>query len=291
MKQLLLVTALLTIHLPLDAQSDTPSKKPAPQIDWQLGPVVAKIGSQAQIKVPEGYRFAGEEGAKKFLELTQSIPSGQELGVFLQDKGNWFVIFEFEDVGYVKDDEKKSLDADGMLKSIRENSERANELRRQKGWETLTVVGWLHPPRYNDETHNLEWSLKGQDSKGELVANYNTRYLGRRGVMRVGVVSNPAELDQVLVGFKKVMGGFQYTADNDYRAFVKGDKIAEYGLSALVVGGAAAVATKTGLLKGLWKFVLVGWKFIVAGIAGLGALLKRMFTRQEQGGDPANPQS
>ena len=45
----------------------------------------------------------------------------------------WFVVFEFEDVGYVKDDEKKSLDAGAMLSSIKTNTDRANQVRRQNG--------------------------------------------------------------------------------------------------------------------------------------------------------------
>jgi uncharacterized membrane-anchored protein len=55
--------------------------------------------------------------------------------------------------------------------------------------------------------------------------------------------------------------------------------VAAYGLGALVLGGAAAVATK----KGLWA-VLAGvfaafWKLIVglgvAALAGLGAMFKK----------------
>ena len=67
---------------------------------------------------------------------------------------------------------------------------------------------------------------------------------------------------------------------------MKGDKVAEYGLTALVVGGAAAVATKVGLFKYLWKLLLVGWKLVVAALAGLGAALKRLFTRGKKTPDP-----
>jgi len=225
------------------------------------------------------------------MELTENVPSGKELGVLLPKDGKWFVVFEFNGVGYIKDDEKKSLDADAMLSSIKEGTEHANEARRQKGWETLTVLGWIQLPHYDEITHNLEWSMRAQDSKGQMVANYNTRFLGRRGVMRVGVVSDVAELDEVLLGFRQVMGGFHYTQQNDYKAFVKGDKVAEYGLTALVVGGAAAAAAKTGLFKILWKFILLGWKLILAAIAGLGTLVKRLFGRREKDPEPAQQQT
>ncbi len=44
-------------------------------------------------------------------------------------------------------------------------------------------------------------------------------------------------------------------------------------LTALVVGGATAVAAKSGLLKGLWKL-------IVAGAVGVAAFLKKIFGRK-----------
>jgi uncharacterized membrane-anchored protein len=266
----------------LAAQPKPGQPNPLAQIEWQLGPTVAHIGTQAQIRVPAGYRFSGAEGTRQFLEFNQNVPSGKELGLLLPNNATWFVVFSFDDVGYVKDDEKNSLDADSLLSSIKENTERTNELRREKGWETVSVVGWIQSPHYDELTHNLEWSLRAQGEKGGMAANYDTRYLGRRGVMRVKVVTDPERLDTVLAGFRQVMGGFRYTPDNDYRAFVKGDKVAEYGLTALVVGGAAAAAAKVGLFKGLWKLALAGWKFILAAFAAIGAWLKRLFGRGEK---------
>ena len=59
-----------------------PDAKPQPKvhIDWQDGPTLAKLGDIAEINIPEGYRFAGKDGATKVLQLTQNSPSGRELG-------------------------------------------------------------------------------------------------------------------------------------------------------------------------------------------------------------------
>src|SRR5690242_13058167 len=93
--------------------------KPQPKvhIDWQDGPTVAKLGDVAEINIPEGYRFSGKDGATKVLQLTQNIPSGRELGVIVGDKGNWFLMFEFKEEGYVKDEEGSKLDNDAILKN------------------------------------------------------------------------------------------------------------------------------------------------------------------------------
>ncbi len=55
-----------------------------------------------------------------------------------------------------------------------------------------------------------------------------------------------------------------------YAEWRSGDKVAKYGLTALIVGGAATAAVKSGLLI---KF----WKLIVAGFLGLSAFLKRVY--------------
>src|SRR5215467_8055230 len=97
------------------AQEPAAQEQPKIQIDWQDGPTTGKLGDIAQIEVPEGYRFAGKAGAEKVLQLTQNLPSGRELGVLVARGSGWFMIFEFEESGYVKDNEK--LDADAILKS------------------------------------------------------------------------------------------------------------------------------------------------------------------------------
>ena len=58
-----------------NADEKTP---PAPKvkIDWTNGPLTARLGDVAEVKIPAGYKFTGKEGTRKFLELTQNPPSG-----------------------------------------------------------------------------------------------------------------------------------------------------------------------------------------------------------------------
>ena len=116
-------------------------------------------------------------------------------------------------------------------------------------------------PHYNSSTHNLEWSLKGRDEDGQVVVNHYTRFLGRRGVMTVDFVAGIDNFSTQLVTFKGAMDGFAYTRDNSYLAFVQGDKLAEYGLTGLVVGG-------TAIRQG--RAVQILWKLIVAAFAAQG---------------------
>ena len=55
-----------------------------------------------------------------------------------------------------------------------------------------------------------------------------------------------------------------------YAEYRKGDKVAEYGLTALIAGGTLAVAAKTGLLGKLIKPIIIG-------VVALGAVLKKFW--------------
>jgi uncharacterized membrane-anchored protein len=180
-------------------------------------------------------------------------------------------VFEFDDVGYVKDDEKDSLDATALLDSIKKGTEAGNQERVKRGWPMMTILGWETPPRYNDITHNLEWAIRAQ-SEGAPVVNHNTRVLGRGGVMEVTLVTEPAMLAATLPKFKAMLDGFQFKQGHKYAEFRAGDKTAAYGLTGLIVGGGAAVALKTGAFKWLWKL-------IAAGAAGVAALARKLFSR------------
>ena len=240
-------------------------------LDWQQGPCTAKLDSIAEIRVPEGCNFVASADAIKLLELMGNPTDGSELGLLASEDFGWFVTFEFDDIGYVKDDDKDDLDQDALLDSIRHGTEEGNKIRRQRGWPTMEILGWEHAPHYDSATRNLVWAIRGR-SEGELVVNYNTRRLGRSGVMNITLVVDPQDLDAVIPEFNSLMRAYNFASGNRYDEFRVGDKVAKYGLAALVTGGAAAVAVKSGLLKWLWKAIVVG---VLAISGAIKALFKR----------------
>ena len=150
--------AALTLALipsPCDAQERTIWNI----IDWQSGSSTGMLGLIAEQGVPEYCKFADKKGAKTFLEATGNIPSGRELGILLcdpkADSSYWFVVFDWEESGYVKDDEKASLDAAKILKTLQEGQEAANSERRSRGLDELLVTGWERQPYYDTLTNNL----------------------------------------------------------------------------------------------------------------------------------------
>jgi uncharacterized membrane-anchored protein len=255
-------------------------------IVWQKGPAIGKLGEIAQISVPKGYRFTDKAGTQKLLELTQNPSSGDELGALVplpnNDDESWFAIFEFDESGYVKDDEKDNLDADAMLRSIQQGTEESNKIRETKGWPPFHVTGWSQKPFYALQTHNLTWAILGQSQEQgkppDETLNYSTRLLGRHGVMKVELVVSPNLAAQVVPEFNSLLDGFSFTPGQRYADWRSGDKIAKYGLAALIVGGAGAAAVNTGLFLKFWKLIVAGFVALTTFLKRILAYIKRLLT-------------
>lgn len=246
------------------------------KLAWQSGPAEGRIADKAVIQVPQGYVFLDERNTSRFLELTGNPPRG---GHYLLAPGSldWFVVFAFDASGYVKDDEK--IDADALLQTLKKSDGPANEERKRLGMEALYTDGWQVPPHYDSDTRRLEWGMRLRTARGHHVVNYSSRLLGRSGVMSAILVSDPGSLAADTQQFKGALKQFAYVPGERYSEFKPGDEVAAYGLAALIVGGAAAVATKKGFWAALVAFVGAFWKLLVgvgiAALAGLGSLFKR----------------
>jgi uncharacterized membrane-anchored protein len=255
------------------------AEEAAPQFNWQRGPATGAIGENATLAIPKDYVFLNVAETTRYVELSENIPTGDEQ-LFAPTSGDWDAYFSFEPEGYVKDDE--TLDADALLASMKSGQEESNAERRRRGWPALDIVGWHIAPRYNPQTKVLEWAtiLKAEGSAGTSI-NYNTRVLGRKGIMTVQLVSTPEKFDAALVAFKDRLDGFAYKPGDRYADYRAGDHVAEYGLAALVAGGAAAVAAKKGFFGMIAAFFAAAWKLILPAFLGLGVWLKSLFGRKK----------
>jgi len=272
----------VTVALAASANAAEQEEFKLSSLNWLKGPAKADMKGIAGIDVPKDYSFVDGNGARKLMEVMGNFTSGSEVGLLAPTGMVWFALFQFSDDGYVKDDDKDKLDADKILRSIRKGTEDSNRERKRRGWPAMKVVGWQQEPAYNEATHNLEWAVIGE-SEGERVINYNTRILGRRGVMEVQLVVGSDELEASLPAYKQLLGTFDYKAGERYAEYKQGDKLAQYGLTALVAGGAVAVAAKTGLLATIILFFKKAWKLLIIAVVAVGAFIKRViFGRSHQ---------
>jgi uncharacterized membrane-anchored protein len=249
-------------------------------IGWKDGPTTGDI-NHATINVPEGAMFADGPGTRKYLELNHNPTSGEELGMVADKEFKWFVIFDFSDIGYVKDEDKDEIDGDAILKSLREGATEENKERQRRGWNTISIISWASSPRYEPTTHNLEWATKiKNDQTGVESINHNIRMLGRGGVMQAALVVSPEDYASTLPNTRTLLQGFSFKEGKRYAEFKPGDKIAEIGLIGLMTGGAVAVAAKTGLLAKLGKGA---FKLIALAVGGISALFSKLFGRKKDG--------
>jgi len=268
---------LATLAVPLLAtpqpSGDSPVMRQLQELGWQRGPADGSLGSIATLKIAEGQAFLDAPNSRRFLELTQNPPRDNRYTLMARESG-WFAIFFFENSGYVKDDDK--LDADALLKSLQESDKGENEERKRLGMPTISTAGWSVPPHYDPATKRLEWGVQLRGDDGHLVVNYAIRLLARRGVMHAILVSSPDRLRHDVAEFKAALADYAFVPGERYAEFRAGDRVAEYGLAALVLGGAAAVATKSGFLKAFGKLIVVG----VIGLGGALLALFRKLTRR-----------
>jgi len=270
-----IAAAVAITATPVVAQSKGDESNEFAKLPWITAPESGRIADKATIKLDEKTLFLGETGTSKFLELMGNPARPGHFTIAPKDQA-WFAVFSFDADGYVKDDEK--IDADELLKSLKSSDEPANEERKRLGLEALHTDGWSVPPHYDPTTKRLEWGVRLRTEGGAQIVNYTSRILGRSGVMNATLVSQPETLDADRASFAKALTGFDYQSGERYSEWRAGDKVAAYGLGALVLGGAAAAAAKTGLGKGLFKAIAVG---AVALFAGIGAFFKRAFGRKK----------
>ncbi|WP_414663493.1 DUF2167 domain-containing protein [Horticoccus sp. 23ND18S-11] len=300
----LLRSWILVAFLPVAAAwaADTPAAKDAPAapapaatekpvsfadelqrvgVKLKTGPATVPLGKAAELKLPENHRFVGPDSLDKFYEVTQNMRGGREVGVVLAP--NYMLFFDYDDVGYVKDEDKDKLDADKLLKAMTESEAGANEERKKRGWDQMKLNGWATAPYYDAKTNNLKWAINlssSQDGYKEVFINESIRLLGRGGVMNVTLVSGTAGFNVAEADAEKLLANnFGYVAGEKYAEFKAGDKIAAYGLSALVLGGAGVMAAKLGFFAKLGVLFGKFWKVIVFAVIALGAGIKKFWDK------------
>jgi uncharacterized membrane-anchored protein len=272
-KQVLAAAIVATAVMGVAAQTPPAddAEKAFRELKWLPPGAVGDVAGKAQFKTSADYTFLAPAETDKFLKLNGNPPQGSSVTIAPTKGGNWFGVLRFAPEGYIKDDEK--IDADALLKSLKEGNAEGNEEKRKQGYRTLTLEGWALPPRYDRENRRLEWGTLLRTEDNTVVANVSTRILGRSGYTSAVLVTSPQTLDADLQDFKKALAGFDYVSGEKYSEWREGDKVAAYGLGALVLGGAAAAVSSKG------GFKVIGLALLAAAGA-VWAAVKKLFGRK-----------
>lgn len=258
-------------------------KKISGTLKYQEGRVELK-GGIGTITLSEGFRYVDPAGTETLLTRIWGNPAmdPKPLGMIVPkgfdplERESWCVIIEFEQDGYVKDDDADTINYTKLLKDMQEGTREANKERVKDGYPTVELIGWAKPPRYDKQTHKFYWAkeLKFGDSERENTLNYNLRLLGRRGILVLNAVASMAQFPEIEKATPEILNMVDFNEGHRYADYTPGsDKVAAYGLAALVAGGLAA---KTGLLKGLLVALLAMKKVVIIAVIAIGAFIKRL---------------
>jgi uncharacterized membrane-anchored protein len=256
----------------------------------QPGPTTITLRDQATNNLPEGYGFIPPKEGAALMEVMGNQTDDNFLGlIFPQSEAEWFVTVDFDPAGYIKDDDAKEWDADELLQNLKDGTEAANEHREKVGVTPIEVTRWIEKPNYDGSNHRLVWSaeIKDKGSNGEDAGiNYNTYVLGREGYVSLNLVTSVAEVEAHKPAAQELLAAVNFNDGKRYSDFnASTDKVAAYGLAALV-GGIAA--KKLGLLATVGLLLAKFGKVLLVGVVALGAgVVKFLKGRKQEGGTAA----
>lgn len=247
------------------------------------GPADVALIDQAVLKLPEGYVWVNKADGERLMQAFGNRTGQQFVGLVLPAREiAWFVTLDHVKSGYVKDDDAKEWNADDLLKALREGTEAGNEDRVARGFPPVEVTGWVEPPAYSAETHRLVWAAnlrrKGTETGGSV--NYNTYALGREGYFELNLVGSGETVTREKGRAKELLAALQYNKGKAYGDFQPGvDKVAEFGLAALIAG---AAAKKLGLFAMAAVFLAKAWKIVLVGVLAFGGLFSKLLGKKKQ---------
>jgi uncharacterized membrane-anchored protein len=300
-----LLTALLCLTLSgLTAAAPAEEKAAAPemtaeqflaQLHLQRGKITLP-GGIATLDLPASFRYLSPTDAERVLVDAWGNPPGMvSLGMIVPaktsvlERDSWGVIVTYEKEGHIKDDDADSIKYDELLKDMQASVLDNNAERKKQGYPGIHLMGWAEKPSYAKETHKLYWAKDLMVDGGEHSLNYNVRVLGREGVLNLNAIASMQQIEAIKKEMQQVTAFTEFTDGNRYTDFdSKTDKVAEYGLAALVAGG---VASKLGLFGKLLALLLAFKKVLLLAVVGGGAAIVKFFTgKREEKQQPVLPQ-
>ena len=283
MKKLLLslcTAALIALANPVAwaQDADFENKAKALLAQAEPGPKTIDLGAQASMQLPAGMAFLPKQPADKLMQMVGNGTDPNRYGIIIptSEEDDWMADLSYIDSGYIKDDDAKNWDVDALLKNIKEGTKEQNKERAERGIPPLEVGGWVEKPQYDAATRHLIYSVDAK-TVGEATpsVNYNTYALGRYGYISLNFVADLDTIERYKPTAQQLLAAIEYRAGQRYADFnPTTDKIAEYGIAALV-GGLAA--KKLGLLAVIAAFAVKFSKLLIVGAVGVIYGVKKLF--------------
>jgi uncharacterized membrane-anchored protein len=256
-----------------------------PVFNYQTGNIVLP-NKTATLHLGGNYRYLDPGETEKLLVAWGNQPGRDTQGAVVANdvepmsEEGWAVILTYDNDGHVDDSEAADIDYDDLLSDLKEGTEDNNAARKEAGYDPIHLIGWAEKPHYDSGARKLYWA-KELDFGGAPphTLNYEVRVLGREGVLSMNAVATMNQLAQIRSEMKPLIEIAEFNEGHRYAEFnSKTDRMAEYGLGALIAGG---VAAKLGLFAKIGVFLLAIKKFLIIGLVALGGFIARLFGKKK----------
>lgn len=249
---------------------------------------IAVPEAAARFHLGPSFRYLGKADARRVLEeMWGNPPDDGILGMIvpaqpaLSAADSWAVVVTYSDDGYVSDADAAKIDYAELLSQLQQETRDSNEERKKAGYGTVDLIGWASAPRYDAASKKLHWAKElAFDGSPQHTLNYDIRVLGRRGYLSLNAVAGMSELAQVQQGMQQLLPMTEFDSGARYADYdASTDKVAAYGVAALIGGGLAA---KAGLFAKLGLLLAKFWKLGLIGVVALGAMVRRFFGSRDK---------
>ncbi len=254
-----------------------------------------ELGKGAVMEVPKGFKYLDPQQSHRLLEEIWGNPKSSgtgTMGMLLPknlgpaSNGCWAFNIEFDDIGYVKDEDADKIDYNDLLKQLQKDMQETNARRLSEGYPPITLIRWAATPYYDKTEKTLHWAkeLKFGMEDNDHTLNYNVRILGRKGVLSMNAIGGMDDLVTIKESIPAILKSTTFEKGHAYADFdPKADQIAAWTVGGLVAG---KVLAKVGFFAILAKFA----KFIILGIGAAGAAVYRFITGRRRKEEEALPQ-
>ena len=255
-----------------------------PELKFSTGDILLP-NKVATLHLGEQYHYLAPAETNQLLQMWGNPPDEETQGTILPadvnpfSEGGWAVFLTYVDDGHIDDPDANEIDYDDLLKDMKEGTEDSNAARKKAGYPEMHLLKWAEPPRYDAAGKRLYWAKEISSGDDFHSLNYDVRVLGREGVLSMEAVARMDMLEQVRTEMRPLLDVAEFNEGYRYAEFnSKTDRMAEYGLGALIAGG---VAAKLGLFAKLGVFLLAMKKFIVVGLIAIGSFIAKLFGKKK----------
>jgi uncharacterized membrane-anchored protein len=263
----ILLTLCLLAAAPAPKRTSDPRLVAMLALHWSHGPQHLRA-SNSTLTPPRILMMVSGSDAAKFYKLSNGEDDAAIEAIGMNFVTGDPVYVEYHDAGYVTSGDWTDVDATAMLENIKNNTEAQNAEKKTLGIKPLHVLHWVRKPVYDKATQTVHWAIAAQaEGEKEPLVNSVALKLSRNGYEELTwVVDEDKYVDKGGM-LDRALRGLEFNKGARYEDYLPGDKLAGYGIAALVGTAAGATLVKTGALTALLLLLKKFWLLAIAGIA------------------------